>query len=88
MSKNILEGELESCVGFLRLCMEFQGCVGFTGLLLANQISRNPVCIGLSYDYIVYRMTKIDWHINECDASVQYFVILHADKYCTISRNL
>ena len=34
----------------------------------------------------IYRMAKICCHINQCDASVQYFAILHADKYCTLSR--
>ena len=31
-------------------------------------------------------MAKIYCHINQWDASVQYFAILHADKYCTLSR--
>ena len=31
-------------------------------------------------------MAKIYCHINQCNASVQYFAILHADKYCTISE--
>ena len=26
----------------------------------------------------IYRMAKIHCHINECNASVQYFAILHA----------
>ena len=29
-------------------------------------------------------MTKIYCYINPCDASVQYFAILHADKYCML----
>ena len=33
-----------------------------------------------------YRMAKIYCHINQWDGSVQYFAILHADKYCTLSR--
>ena len=33
-----------------------------------------------------YRMAKIFCHTNHCDASVQYFAILHAHKYCTMSR--
>ena len=33
-----------------------------------------------------YRMAKLYCHINQCDASVQYFAILHAHKYCTMSR--
>ena len=31
-------------------------------------------------------MAKIYCHINQCDASVKYFAILHAHKYCTMSR--
>ena len=31
-------------------------------------------------------MAKIYCHINQCNANVQYFAILHADKYCTISE--
>ena len=37
-------------------------------------------------DIFYYRMAKIYCHINQCDESVQYFAILHADKYCTLSR--
>ena len=33
-----------------------------------------------------YRMAKIYCHINQCDASVQYFAILHAENYCTLSK--
>ena len=33
-----------------------------------------------------YRVAKIYCHINQCNASVQYFAILHDDKYCTISE--
>ena len=32
-----------------------------------------------------YRMAKIYCHNIQCDVSVQYFAILHADKYCTLS---
>ena len=35
---------------------------------------------------LFYRMAKIYCHINQCNASVQYFAILHADRYCTISK--
>ena len=31
-------------------------------------------------------MAKIYCHINQCDASVQHFAVLHAHKYCTMSR--
>ena len=31
-----------------------------------------------------YRMAKIYCHKNQCNASMQYFAILHTDKYCTI----
>ena len=31
-------------------------------------------------------MAKIYCHINQCNVSVQYFSILHADKYCTITE--
>ena len=31
-------------------------------------------------------MAKIYCHINQCDAGVQYFAILYADKYCMISE--
>ena len=31
-------------------------------------------------------MIKIYCHINQCNASVQFFAIMHADKYCTISE--
>ena len=33
-----------------------------------------------------YRIVKIYCHINQWDASVQYFAILDADKYCILSR--
>ena len=33
-------------------------------------------------------MAEIYCHVNQCDASVQYFAVLHADKYCTISGKL
>ena len=33
-------------------------------------------------------MAKIYCHINQWDASVQYFAILHADKYCTLLRKI
>ena len=33
-----------------------------------------------------YRMAKLYYHINHCNATVQYFAILHAYKYYTISR--
>ena len=31
-------------------------------------------------------MAKTYCHINQCDASVQYFAILYADKNCTTSE--
>ena len=31
-------------------------------------------------------MAKMYRHNNQCNASVQYFVIKHADKYCTLSK--
>ena len=43
--------------------------------------------MGKPYHKKHYRMAKIYCCINQCDASVQYFVISHADKYCTISEN-
>ena len=33
-----------------------------------------------------YCMAKIYCHINQCDASVQYFVILQGNKYCMIAE--
>ena len=33
-----------------------------------------------------YCMAKIYCHINQCNASVQYFAILHANKYCMIAE--
>ena len=46
------------------------------------KLAHSPVSV---IDFI-YRMTKIYCSINQCGASVQYFAILHADKYCTISE--
>ena len=47
-------------------------------------------CIGMYNKALnnisTYRMAKLHCHINHCDATVQYFAILHAHKYCTISR--
>ena len=39
------------------------------------------------YDNVNYRMAKIYRHINQCDASVQYFAILHADKETLNTKN-
>ena len=33
-------------------------------------------------------MAKIYCHINQCNAGVQYFAILHADSYCRVSEKL
>ena len=33
-----------------------------------------------------YCMAKIYCHINQCNASVQYFEILHANKYCMLAE--
>ena len=41
-------------------------------------------CIVL-YCIVLYCMAKIYYYINQCDASVQYFVIFHADKFCMLS---
>ena len=38
------------------------------------------------YYILLYHMAQIYCHINQCDASVPYFAILHADKYCTLSK--
>ena len=35
------------------------------------------------YSNRAYRIAEIYCHVNQCDPSVQYFAILHADKYCT-----
>ena len=42
--------------------------------------------VKIVFNFLFYRMAKIYCHINQCDASVQYFAILHTDKYCTLSR--
>ena len=47
-------------------------------LIWVPEWGRGGICI--------YRMAKIYCHINQWDANVQYFAILHADKYCTLSR--
>ena len=40
----------------------------------------------LQYSKVNYRMAEIYCHINQCNASVQYFAILHSGKYCKISE--
>ena len=44
------------------------------------------ISLDMIFNNMYYRMAKIYCHINQWDASVQYFAILHDDKYCTLSR--
>ena len=37
-------------------------------------------------DIFNFRMAKIYRNMNQCNPSLQYFTIMHADKYCTISE--
>ena len=37
------------------------------------------------YDIIIYCMAKIYCHINQSNASVQYFAKLYNDRHCTLS---
>ena len=39
------------------------------------------------YYIVFYRMAKIYCHKNQCDASEQYFAILHADKETLNTKN-
>ena len=61
-------------------------------MILYNTTQRNTIQYNtiqyntIQYNTIQYRMAKIYCHINHCNASVQYFAILHAHKYCTMSR--
>ena len=41
----------------------------------------------IQYNTIHYRMAKIHCHINQWDASVQYFAILHAVKDIHNNKN-
>ena len=49
---------------------------------------QNDKCIKTVFTGICcfHRMSTIYCDINQYDASAEYFVILHADRYCTLPR--
>ena len=52
---------------------------------MENELASSPSVLHKA-NFLCHRMAKIYCHINQCNANVQYFAILHADKFRTISE--
>ena len=78
-----------SFIGFSEIVQYLSACniakyctLGITLIYMAIHFSHtiNSIIVWQYMAKFNYRMAKIYCHINQCDASVQYFAILHAVK--------